>query len=370
MVSCWSAATAHATYRGANGPILFGAGGDVWSVAADGSALTDLTDLPGGAGSGSDPSGSANGVVAFVVGSGSAAEIWTMRVDGSNPRQITSNSAIDTMPSISENGSTIAFVSDRGGDADVWTMAADGSGAAALLTAPGAEEYPQFSPKGDYVIAATHFVPTNLDLGYVPATGGPHPAATQITGTLLDETAPAPRPDQVRVGYTRGGDIFTAYYDGTDEFPFPTTAAAESFPSFSPDGTKVVYAAPTGLVIADSGGLNQVALPTPGAASPTMPDWATVPPSDRSAPQTTITKRPRRHRARPRARFRFTSSEPGSSFECSLDGAGYRACASPLAYRHLDRGRHRFRVRATDAAGNVDPSPADARFKVAAPRSS
>jgi hypothetical protein len=56
--------------------------------------------------------------------------------------------------------------------------------------------------------------------------------------------------------------------------------------------------------------------------------------------------------------FTFESSEPGSTFECSLDAAPFAACASPLTYRDLAVGSHHFEVRATDPAGNVDATPA------------
>jgi uncharacterized repeat protein (TIGR01451 family) len=54
----------------------------------------------------------------------------------------------------------------------------------------------------------------------------------------------------------------------------------------------------------------------------------------------------------------FASSEPGSSFACSLDDGSPSACVSPVTYAGLAPGEHRFRVVATDASGNVDPSPA------------
>ncbi len=58
------------------------------------------------------------------------------------------------------------------------------------------------------------------------------------------------------------------------------------------------------------------------------------------------------------ATFEFEADEPGSSFECRLDDAAFTSCESPRSYTGLEDGEHRFEVRATDRAGNVDGSPA------------
>ncbi len=86
--------------------------------------------------------------------------------------------------------------------------------------------------------------------------------------------------------------------------------------------------------------------------------------ADRKPPRTRVLKQPRRVRAGHVARFSFTANEPGSSFQCSLDHAKFRPCRSPKRYRLSRPGRHLFRVRAIDAAGNVDPTPVRRRFKV------
>jgi hypothetical protein len=75
------------------------------------------------------------------------------------------------------------------------------------------------------------------------------------------------------------------------------------------------------------------------------------------APETTITATPQNPTSSSSASFSFTSTEPGS-FQCQLDGGGYATCTSPQNYTNLGNGSHTFEVRAIDALGNFDPTPA------------
>jgi hypothetical protein len=85
---------------------------------------------------------------------------------------------------------------------------------------------------------------------------------------------------------------------------------------------------------------------------------------DTTAPQTKITKGPKRRTEKRKAKFRFTSSEPGSTFECKFDRKPFKPCRSPKTKAHLKVGKHKFKVRATDAAGNTDPTPAKRKWRV------
>jgi hypothetical protein len=86
-----------------------------------------------------------------------------------------------------------------------------------------------------------------------------------------------------------------------------------------------------------------------------------VPVADSFPPLTTIRKLRVRRR---RVTVRFQSSEAGSTFLCRLDKKPFKPCTSPRTYRHLSLGGHRFLVKAGDAAGNFDSSPALVSFKV------
>jgi len=110
---------------------------------------------------------------------------------------------------------------------------------------------------------------------------------------------------------------------------------------------------------------NRTLLPPPPLAKPEPPPPAPRP--DRRPPQTTLTAHPPASLRTPkkwrRVAFRFTSSEPGSSFRCKLDARPFRACATPRAYR-VKAGRHTFRVFAIDLVGNRDATPAAFRFRL------
>jgi hypothetical protein len=84
--------------------------------------------------------------------------------------------------------------------------------------------------------------------------------------------------------------------------------------------------------------------------------------TDCAPPDTTITQQPKAKTTKKKATFAFTSSEANSTFECSVDGAAYAPCTSPATFK-VAKGNHTLSVRAKDAAGNLDPTPATATWK-------
>ncbi len=87
--------------------------------------------------------------------------------------------------------------------------------------------------------------------------------------------------------------------------------------------------------------------------------------ADTTPPETTIDSRPPDPSTSSTASFTYSSSEPGSSFRCSLDGAAFASCPTTgVTYSGLSNGSHSFQVQAVDPSSNADPSPAGYSFEV------
>jgi hypothetical protein len=86
---------------------------------------------------------------------------------------------------------------------------------------------------------------------------------------------------------------------------------------------------------------------------------------DTTPPDTLLSSGPSGTTSSTTAAFDFSASEPGSTFECSQDGAGFVPCSSPSSLNGLALGSHAFAVRATDAAGNADGTPASRSWTIA-----
>ncbi len=82
------------------------------------------------------------------------------------------------------------------------------------------------------------------------------------------------------------------------------------------------------------------------------------------APGTSIDSGPSGTTNAPAPRFTFSATGGATAFECSIDNGPFGPCLTPRILAGLGDGRHEFAVRARDAAGNVDPTPARRAFTV------
>jgi large repetitive protein len=85
---------------------------------------------------------------------------------------------------------------------------------------------------------------------------------------------------------------------------------------------------------------------------------------DVNAPDTGIASGPPVITNSTSATFTFTATEAVLRYECSLDGAAFATCSTPVTFSGLGAGPHSLAVRAVDLAGNVDATPASATWTV------
>jgi hypothetical protein len=83
--------------------------------------------------------------------------------------------------------------------------------------------------------------------------------------------------------------------------------------------------------------------------------------------ETTITKAPRKkvttHGQKAKVKVKFTSPDPAGTFLCSVDGKAFKVCTSPFKKRYA-LGKHKVLVKAVNALGVADATPAVVKFKV------
>jgi hypothetical protein len=130
------------------------------------------------------------------------------------------------------------------------------------------------------------------------------------------------------------------------------------------------------VTLSDSGALPVTPFPTHYAwfgntdsgtfCGPDFANFFQEPVFDTTPPDTPITSGPPPGPGSDRTpTFTFDSTEPGSRFECSIDGGPFVPCSSPFTTPELSGGPHTLAVRAVDASGNADDTPTVYSFEIA-----
>ncbi len=161
--------------------------------------------------------------------------------------------------------------------------------------------------------------------------------------TLL--TAPTVFTTTTRFSFEFGSSEPGLFLCSLDGAPFSACTSPQDPTLADGPHTFVVYAAdPAGNVD-----------PTPESYSWTI---------DTVAPDTLIDSGPPTVTNQSSAVFLFSSPEAGVAFQCSVDGAVFSSCVSPLTVTSLGVGTHTFQVRARDSAGNQDSTVAQQLWSV------
>ena len=178
----------------------------------------------------------------------------------------------------------------------------------------------------------------------------------------LDPSTPPPPPPAAPDTSIASGPTGTVASTAAS-FEFSSDKASASFECKLDAGAWEACASPKAYSgLADGSHTFSVRATDGGAvdATPATRTWTV----DAAAPDTSITSGASGTVASGSASFAFTATKAGSSFECKLDAGAWEACTSPKTYSGLADGSHTFSVRAKDASGNVDPSPATRTWAV------
>jgi Tol biopolymer transport system component len=193
---------------------------------------------------------SLTGKIAFSAGAPHAEDIYSVNVDGSGVKQLTTDPAAEFDPAWSPDGMQIAYRHQPGDDrtTEIWVVNADGSNAHALTENDVADWGPGWTPDGR--------VSWNSAVGV--GGGGFHLWVANADGSdqhsLGDVVIeyPAWSPDGSKVafmaqepnasGSNPDYNIWVMNADETDPQRLTDTPGEDGWPAWSPDGTQIVFA--------------------------------------------------------------------------------------------------------------------------------
>ena len=190
-----------------------------------------------------------NGRIAYVSHLPSGLhEIYTMSPDGTERKQLTNNSAYDSSPAYSPDGSKIAFVSQREGQESgkIYTMNATDGTAQRNLSGSTDGRDPAYSPTGKKIAFAG-----GADIWVMNATDGTKQKnltnTPPVNGYEVRERDPAYSPDGTKIVFYKESfrphkvDLYTMNANGTGVKQLTDYKGQEYSPDWSPSGQRIVF---------------------------------------------------------------------------------------------------------------------------------
>jgi WD40 repeat protein len=210
----------------------------VFTVAADGTHKTRLTDLPTNQ---FHPVWSPDGTrIAFDAQSDDGEmQILVMDADGSNVQTLTDGPGWNYLPAWSPDGDRLAFVSTRDDNDEIYVMNADGSGQQRLTADPEEDLSPSWSPDGTKIGFQSNR--DGFNQIYVMGTDGSGVARL----TDVEGFDPSWSPDGARIAFASTTDgnpeIYSMNSDGSNVIRLTHDPSHDWSPTWSPDGSMLAF---------------------------------------------------------------------------------------------------------------------------------
>ena len=214
---------------------------EVWTMNADGSELTQITNNSihdEGTKWGPDGSEIVFHQIDYVSGT---SDIFIINTDGTNQRQLTNRTGRDSMPDVSPDGSTIVFSSNRYSAYEILSMDINGDNIQRLTNSTYSDALPEFSPDGTKILFNRQYSYDNFEVMVMDTDGG---NVFRLTDNSTAEAYATWMPDG-RIVYTSsntaGSDvehIYSVNSDGSNlqEIPFTSDVKKAYCLSVSSDG--------------------------------------------------------------------------------------------------------------------------------------
>jgi len=159
-----------------------------------------------------------NGRIVYMSEESGNADIWSMNADGSDRKQLTTDTHYETSPDVSPDGRYVVFMSNRAGAENIWRMDIDG-GNQKRLTNKHVERTPVFSADGKWVFFEG-WETGKATIWKISFEGG---ELVQVTADLSFN--PVVSPD---------GNLLA--YDGSDKLVIVPAAGGQPIKTFEPRG--------------------------------------------------------------------------------------------------------------------------------------
>jgi len=184
--------------------------------------------VPGAVSAGTAAAG--GGTLVFA----NAGDIWTMHADGTDLTQLTTDPAVDRSPHWSPDGTQIAFASRRTGNFEIWVMNADGSNQHQIThDAPSNDRDPSWTADGTRLVYDLDFNVINI-IG----TDGTGEQQLRVSAALPDTS---PRGLIAFSDQTDGG-LYTMNLTGTDvQFVSNPLGQGTLDSAWSPSGDRIAF---------------------------------------------------------------------------------------------------------------------------------
>ncbi len=175
-------------------------------------------------------------------------QLFVMDADGSHDHAITTGSADNQLPDWSPDNAWIAFVSNRDGNDEIYVMRTGGTGLRNLSNSPARDIHPYWSPDGSWILFNSDRDGGTLQLYEVRPDGtGLHRLAVSEDEETCARVSPRGDSIVLLANLKEGrDDVILRRRDGSNPVNVTRDAAPDGWPTWTPDGRRIVYASQRG----------------------------------------------------------------------------------------------------------------------------